>query len=345
MAFIRSILLIFICMTLFFCRSETSEKVEDPVVNVYSHRHYNADQQLFEKFEAETGIKVNLTRGKLDELIKRLELEGDLTEADILMSVDVGRLYRATERGLLQPLVSEQLNATVPADLRDPAGHWYGLTKRARIIAYSKERVNPEDLSSYSALADEKWRGKILVRAASSVYNQSLLASIIANEGPEAAEAWASGLVANMARSPKGNDRDQMKAVAAGIGDLALVNSYYVGMMINSSDEEQNSAASKIGLFFPDQDKHGTHVNISGVGITRHAKHPDNARKLIEFLLSEESQSTFANINYEFPINSKVAASELHKQWGEFKPDHQALGKLGELNDDAVKLFDKVGWQ
>ena len=341
----RNIFLILLSIALFACNSETPPVTEEPVVNIYSHRHYNADKQLFEKFEKETGIKVNLTTGKLDELIKRLEIEGELTEADILLSVDVGRLHRATEKGLLQPLVTPELTAAVPADLRDPAGHWYGLTKRARIIAYSKERVDPSELSTYEALTDEKWKGKILVRAASSIYNQSLLASIIANEGPEAAEKWASGIVANMARSPKGNDRDQMKAVAAGIGDLAIVNSYYVGIMINSNDDEQTSAVSKIGVFFPDQSKNGTHVNISGAGITKHAKHPKNAKRLIEFLLNEESQATFANINHEFPINVNTPMAPLHKSWGEFKPDHPALGKLGALNEEAVKLFDTVGWQ
>ncbi len=341
----RNILLMLFCIALLSCSSEAPPVAEEPVVNIYSHRHYAADKLLFEKFEKETGIKVNLTTGKLDELIKRLEIEGELTEADILLSVDVGRLHRATEKGLLQPLVSADLAAAVPADLRDPDGHWYALTKRARIIAYAKERVNPAELSTYAALADKKWKGKILVRAASSIYNQSLLASIIANEGPEAAEKWASGIVNNMARSPKGNDRDQMKAVAAGIGDLAIVNSYYVGIMINSDDDEQTSAVSKVGVFFPDQDKNGTHVNISGAGITKHAKHPKNAKKLIEFLLSEASQTTFATTNHEFAVNSNTAPPELHKSWGEFKSDHQALGKLGALNEEAVKLFDKVGWQ
>lgn len=321
----------------------TGEKEE--VVNVYTHRHYEADQQLFDKFTEATGIKVNVVSASADELIQKLELEGANSPADVLITVDAGRLHRAEEKDLLQPVSSEVLSTNIPAKYRDQEGHWFGLTYRARIIAYSTERVNPEELSTYEALTAPEWKGRVLTRSSENIYNQSLLASIIAHHGQEGAQDWAAGLLANMARDPKGSDRDQVKAVAAGEGDVAIVNTYYIGIMLNDANEEERKAAEKIAIFFPNQEDRGTHINISGAGVTKYAPNKENAIKLIEFLSNQESQEFLANINFEYPVNPKAEFSDLLKTWGTFKADELHLSVLGENNSDAVVIFDKVGWK
>jgi iron(III) transport system substrate-binding protein len=244
------------------------------VVNVYSHRHYDTDQALFDRFTEETGIEVRVVSASADELIARLEREGEASPADLLITVDAGRLHRATERGLLQATEAESLQSAVPAHLRDPEGHWFGLTRRARIIAYARDRVDPAELPSYEALADSAWRGRIVARSSENIYNVSHLASILAAHGPEEAEAWAAAVVANFARPPQGNDTDQIRDVAAGVGDVALVNSYYVGRLLNADDEASRALAAQVGVIFPNQEDRGTHVNVSGAGITRHAPNP-----------------------------------------------------------------------
>lgn len=327
-------------LAIFSCSSN-----EEEVVNIYTHRHYAADQELFSRFTELTGIKVNVVNASADELIQKLELEGANSPADILITVDAGRLHRAEEKGLFQPFESEIIERNIPAKFRDPENYWTGLTYRARIIAYSKDRVNPEELSTYEDLASDKWKGKILTRSSENIYNQSLLASVIAANGADAAEQWAAAVLANMARDPKGSDRDQVKAVAAGEGDLAIVNTYYIGLMLNDENPEENKAAEQIAIFFPNQGDRGTHINISGVGITKHAPNKENATKLIEYLSEEEAQSTLANLNYEFPINDRVAKVPLHEAWGEFKTDDINLSILGENNSEAVEIFDRVGWK
>lgn len=327
---------------LFSCGSG-GEKQE--VVNVYTHRHYEADQKLFDLFSEKTGIKVNVVSASADELIQKLELEGANSPADVLITVDAGRLHRAEEKNLLQSVNSEILNANIPAKFRDPEGYWFGLTYRARILAYSKERVKPEELSSYEALTDPQWKGRVLTRSSENIYNQSLLSSIIAHHGKDGAEQWAAALLANMARSPKGSDRDQVKAVASGEGDVAIVNTYYIGIMLNDANEEERKAADKISIFFPNQSDRGTHINISGAAVTKYAPNKDNALKLIEFLSNEEAQGLLANINFEYPVNTKVEFSDLLKNWGAFKADDLNLSVLGDNNNDAVIIFDKVGWK
>jgi iron(III) transport system substrate-binding protein len=327
---------------LFSCGSGGTKQ---EVVNVYTHRHYEADQKLFDMFSEKTGIKVNVVSASADELIQKLELEGANSPADVLITVDAGRLHRAEEKNLLQSVNSEILNANIPAKFRDPEGFWFGLTYRARIIAYSKERVNPEELSSYEALTEPQWKGRVLTRSSENIYNQSLMASIIAHHGQEGAEKWAAGLLANMARSPKGSDRDQVKAVASGEGDVAIVNTYYIGIMLNDSNEEERKAADKIAIFFPNQADRGTHINISGAAVTKYAPNKENAIKLIEFLSNEEAQGFLANINFEYPVNPKVEFSDLLKNWGSFKADELNLSVLGDNNNDAVMIFDKVGWK
>ena len=312
---------------------------------VYSHRHYPADKQLFAQFEKETGIKVSVVSAKADELIKRLEIEGDDSPADVLITVDAGRLAMAKEKGILQTAESAKLKELVPESLRDGDMHWVGLTVRARVVAYAKERVAEPLIKTYADLADPKVKGKVVIRSSSNVYNRSLLASIIANDGVEAAEAWAKGVVANMARTPKGNDRDQMKAVVAGIGDYAVVNTYYLGLLMTSDNPEEVKVGEQLGLISPDQDGRGAHVNVSGAGLTKSCDQKEAALKLLEFLASDEAQKTFGEANFEYPIRDSVEPSELLKSWGPFKRDTLHLGVLGEKNAETTKVFDAAGWR
>ena len=315
------------------------------VVNVYSHRHYDADQLLFDRFEELTGIGVRVVTASADELITRLEREGEASPADLLITVDAGRLHRAKERGLLQPVRSAELSGVIPENLRDPEGYWFGLTQRARILAYAKDRVRPEELSTYEALAGPEWAGRVLARSSENIYNLSLLASMIAANGAEAAEAWAAGVVSNMARPPQGNDSDQVLDVAAGVGDVAIVNTYYVARLLNDGDPAARELASGVGVFFPNQDGRGAHVNVSGAGVTAHAPNAGNAVRLIEFLVSEEAQAVFAETIFEYPVRPGVPWAETLHGWGRFRPDPLNLQRLGELNSDAVMAFDRAGWR
>ena len=315
------------------------------VVNIYSDRNYETDKQLLEQFSKETGIKVNVIEGKSDELIERLAREGKDSQADLLITADVGRLHRAKEQGLLQSVQSDTLSKNVPENLKDKDNQWYGLTVRARVLVYAKDRVNPSQLSTYEDLTDPKWNKKILVRGSDSIYNQSLLASFIAVNGEEKAKAWAKGIVDNMARTPKGADRDQAKAVVAGEGDVAIMNTYYYGLLLNSSDPEEVKVAKQLGVFFPNQNTTGTHINVSGAGVTASSKNKENAIKLIEFLSSEKAQKQFAEANFEYPANPAVEPSELLKSWGTFKRQDINLTKLGENNKKAVEILNQVGWK
>ena len=317
----------------------------DGEVNVYSHRHYDVDLELYRQFEAETGIKVNLVEGGSDELIERLLREGAESPADVLMTVDAGRLHRAKQAGVLQPVSSPVLLAQVPEHLRDPEGYWYALTRRARVIVYHPDRVAPDELGNYEDLTDPHWKGRILIRSSSNIYNQSLLASIIANHGDHYARVWAAGVVANMARTPKGNDRGQMSAVAAGEGDIAIVNTYYVGKMLNSSDAEQRAVGEQLRVHFPNQDGRGAHVNVSGAGVTAASRNVEGALRLLEFLTGETAQRVWAHANYEYPVNRNVEPAPLLQSWGELKGDSLGLHRLGENNAAAVRIFDRAGWR
>ncbi|HBV86076.1 MAG TPA: Fe(3+) ABC transporter substrate-binding protein [Desulfosporosinus sp.] len=318
---------------------------QNQVVNVFTERHYETDKQLFEVFTKETGIKVNVIEGKADELIERMATEGIDSQADLFITADVGRLHRAKEKGLLQSTSSDIIVKNVPENLRDKDNQWYGLTVRARVLVYDKNKVTPAQFSTYEDLVQPKWKGKIVVRSSSNIYNQSLLASFIAINGEEQAKAWAQGIVDNMARAPKGNDRDQAKAVVAGEGEVAIMNTYYLGQMASSADPEEVKVAEKLGVFFPNQDTTGTHINVSGAGVTKASKNKENAIKLVEFLTSVKAQKEYASANYEYPVNEAVEASDLIKSWGEFKPQNINLTLLGENNKKAVEIFDQVGWK
>lgn len=339
-------LLMLLSISVIACKSEKKEiEKKSKEVNVYTHRHYKADQELFAQFEKETGIAVNVVNAKADELMQKMSLEGAQSPADVLITVDAGRLVRAKNKGLLQSASSFFLNKTIPSHLKDADNHWFALTKRARVIVYNPEKVKEDELSTYEALTDKKWKNKILIRSSDNIYNQSLLASIIANNGEKKASEWTKGIVANMARSPKGNDRDQVKAVVAGEGDIAIVNTYYIGKLLNSKNPDEVIAGKGIKVFFPNQNDRGTHINVSGAGVAKYAPNKENAIKFIEFLASKKSQELFAKANYEYPVNKEVVSSELLKSWGEFKEDTLSLTKLGENNKKAVIIFDESSWK
>lgn len=326
--------------------TDTAPKTtESQEVNVYTARHYEVDDEIFKKFTDETGIKVNVVKGKAEELIERLKREGESTQADLFITVDGGVLANAKQNDVLQPVESDVINENVPEHFRDTDNNWIGMATRARIIAYAKDRVKPEDLSTYEDLATDKWAGKVLVRSSTSLYNQSLLASFIELNGEEKAEEWANGIVKNFARQPDGGDRDQAKAIAAGTGDVAIMNTYYVGLLANSEDPEEVKVADGIGVFYPNQETNGTHVNISGVGLTKYSKNKDNAIKLIEYITSVETQEFLSANNYEFPVNPNAKKPELLQSWGEFKMQELNFDTLGEHNKKAIEIFNKVGWK
>ncbi|MEZ5536149.1 MAG: Fe(3+) ABC transporter substrate-binding protein [Thiolinea sp.] len=314
-------------------------------INIYSARKEALIKPLLDKFTEQTGIAVRLATGDPSALQKKLELEGENSPADLLITTDAGNLHRAAEAGLLQPVVSDTLNEKIPENLRDKDNGWFGLTYRARPIFYVKDKVKPEELSTYEALTDEKWRGRICIRSSNNIYNQSLTASMLAADGAEKTQQWADGLVKNLARPPKGGDRDQIMAAAAGQCDLAVANSYYYAGMLNGNDEEQKAAANKVAVFWPNQDDRGTHINVSGIALTKSAKNKDNAIKLMEFMVGPEAQQWYAETNGEYPVVTDVEASELLQSWGTFKADALNLSVLGENNAEAVKIMDKAGWK
>ncbi len=314
-------------------------------INVYSARKEALIKPLLDRFNQQTGIEVNLVTGSGDALLTRLRSEGKNTPADILITTDAGRLYRAEEAGVLQAVESDKLKSAIPDHLRSDAGFWYGLSVRARAIVYARDRVNPEQLSSYEALATPQWKGRVCIRSSGNIYNQSLVAGMIATEGKEKTDAWLADFVPNFARPPQGGDRDQIKAVAAGQCDVAVVNSYYFGAMINAADQAQREAAAKVAIFWPNQEDRGTHINVSGAGVTAASDNVAQATRLIEFLATPESQAWYAQVNNEFPVVEDVEASELLESWGEFKADQVDVTELGRRNAEAVMAMDRAGWK
>jgi len=316
----------------------------EEVVNVYSARHYDTDDALLKKFTADTGIKVNIIEGKSDALLSRISQEGDLSPADVFITVDAGRLHKAEAQGIFQPTSSKILEQQVPASLRHPDGLWFGLTKRARIIVAAKDRVAPTVVLDYEDLANPEWNGRVLIRSSTNIYNQSLVASLIEHLGKSATEQWCTGVVKNMARTPQGGDRDQIRAVAAGEGDVAVVNHYYLARMINGNEADR-AAASKVRVIFPNQKGRGTHVNISGAGVVKTAPNRENAVKFIEFLASNEAQQKFASGNEEYPTVKGITATPTLKNFGPYTADTLNASKLGTNNSEAVRVMDRAGWR
>ena len=314
-------------------------------VNVYSARKEALIKPLLERFSEQTGVAVNLVTGKADTLLKRLEAEGRNSPADVLITIDAARLTRGKRLGLFQPVDSVTLAAAIPARYRDEDQQWFGLSLRSRVLIYAPERVDAAELDGYLDLAAEKWRGRVCVRSSSNVYNQSLVAALIANYGQEQTERWARALVKNLARPPKGGDRDQIKAVAAGVCDVAIANNYYLAGMLASNREEQVQVAEKVRLFWPDQDARGAHMNVSGAAVLKAARHKPEALRLLEFLVSDESQRWYAEQNHEYPVRPGIDSGATLQGWGSFKADDLNLNRLGEHNAAAVKLMDRAGWK
>ena len=314
-------------------------------LNLYSARHYDTDNALYESFSKKTGIKVNLVEAEADQLIERIQSEGANSPADVLITVDAGRLARAKEAGVLQPVSSKVLESAVPASLRDPEGHWFGLSKRARVIIYNKDKVKPSELSTYEALTDPKWKGRILVRSSNNIYNQSLVGSMLEVNGPQKTEEWVRGVVANLARPPEGNDVSQIKAVAAGQGDITIANTYYVARLLKSDKPEDKAIAQKIGVFFPNQNERGTHVNISGAGVVKTAPNKEGAIKFLEHMVSPEVQESFAKSSYEYPVLEGVALDPAVASFGKFKSDATNAAAFGKNNPEALKIMDRAGWK
>jgi iron(III) transport system substrate-binding protein len=314
-------------------------------INLYSARHYDTDNALYQGFSDRSGFSLNLIEASSDTLIERMKSEGANSPADVFMTVDAGRLWRADSDDLLQPISSSVLNAAVPENLREPSGKWFGLTKRARVIMYNKDQVNPAELSTYENLVDEKWRGQILVRTSTNIYNQSLVGSIIAAHGEDAAEDWARGLVANFAREPEGNDTAQIRSCAAGVGNLAIANHYYLIRLAKSDDPADQEVVDRVGMFFPNQRGRGTHINISGAGVTKSSSNPDGAQQFLEYLVSEEAQEIFAMGNNEYPVLEGVDLDPVLASYGSFIPDTTInAAEFGRNNPLALQITDRAGW-
>lgn len=325
-------------------RPDTST-AQTKVLNLYSSRHYNTDNALYEGFTKQTGIKVNLLEGKDDELLERIKSEGAKSPADVLITVDAGRLWRAEQMGLFAPSSSSVLNQRIPANLRHPQGKWYGFSKRARVIVYNRDRVNPSQLSTYEDLVNPKWKGKLLVRSSTNVYNVSLVSALIEKLGAGATENWCKGLVGNFARSPSGGDTDQIKAVASGVGDLALCNSYYLLRLVKSKNPQEQAIGKQVGLFFPNQKSWGTHVNISGGGVVSTSKNKAAAVKFLEYLSSPAAQNFFAQANNEYPVVKGVQLDPVLKRYGSFKEASVNVDTYGRNSGQAVKISDRAGWK
>ena len=335
----------YLILTAIFFSCESNKEVQE--VNLYSQRHYAVDELQYENFTKLTGIKVNVTKANADELIQRLKNEGEKTEADLFITVDVGKLWQAGDMGLLQKINTDIINPNINPSLLDKNNYWVPVTYRSRILVYSNERVIKSELSTYEDLASDKWKDRILVRSSSNSYNQALMSSLVANLGIEETQKWSAGIVKNFARNPKGNDRDQVKAIAAGQGDVAIVNSYYIGLLLSSQNEEELNAGKSVSVFFPNQgeNQRGAHINVSGIAITKNSKNKENAIKLIKYLQTDEAQKTYVNNTYEYSVNPTISPNEIVRGWGDFKMDDLDLNLLGSKRDEAIRIFDKSGWK
>lgn len=335
---------LFSAFCLFFI---TESVVAAQQVNVYSGRKEELIKPVLDAFTRDTGIKVNLITGKADALIKRLEIEGDASPADLLITVDAGRLYRAKSSSLLQPISSDLINERVPESLRDEEGQWVALSSRLRPIFYDANKVSAEQLSTYEDLVDPKWQGEVCIRSSNNIYNQSLVASMLEAQDSEQTQQWLNGFVKNFARSPAGGDTDQLRAVAAGICSIAIANTYYYGRLQKSDKPDDQAVVEKVKLFWPNQaeGQRGAHINVSGAGVTKYAPNRAAAIQLLEYLLSDQSQQWYAEANNEYPIVSGADVPSTLAALGTFKSDSLSLSKLGENNRQALLMMDKAGWK
>jgi iron(III) transport system substrate-binding protein len=318
---------------------------QEKVLNLYSSRHYQTDEALYANFTKKTGIKVNRIEANEDALLERLRNEGARSPADVLVTVDAGRLWRAEQMGLFQPVKSAVLEERIPGELRHPDGLWFAFSVRARPVFYLKGSVDPKQIRDYEDLADPKWKGKVCIRSSSNMYNLSLMSSMIAGIGPVKAEEWARGVVANFARSPKGGDTDQLKAVAAGECQVAVANTYYYVRLMKSGKPDERAVAERVGVIFPNQSGRGTHVNVSGAGVMKHAPNRDSAVKFLEYLASDEAQAYFANGNNEYPAVGKLHGNRELASLGDFRKDSLNVSLLGKNQAAAQQIYDRAGWK
>jgi iron(III) transport system substrate-binding protein len=319
---------------------------QDKVVNIYSSRHYQTDEALYAGFTKKTGIKVNRIEAGEDALIERIRNEGARSPADVMITVDAGRLWRAEQLGLFQPVKSSLLDKRIPESFREPGGQWFGFSMRARVIAYNKAKVKPGEVETYEQLADPKWKGRVCMRSSTNVYNLSLMGALIDHLGAERAEDWAKAVRANLAQDPKGGDTDQLKAVAAGQCDVTVSNQYYYARLARSQKPDERAVAERIGIVFPNQNTWGTHVNISGAGVLKHAPHRENAVQFLEYLASDDAQRYFAEGNNEWPVVESVKLDNpVLNALGEFKRDHLNVAVLGKNQPSSQKIYDRVAWK
>jgi iron(III) transport system substrate-binding protein len=314
-------------------------------LNLYSSRHYQTDEALYEGFTQATGIKINRIEAKEDALIERIRSEGQNSPADVLLTVDAGRLWQADQAGLFQPVRSDVLERAIPAGLRHPDGHWFGFSQRARVIVYNRKTVDPAGLRTYEDLADPRWKNQVCIRSSSNIYNLSLMSALIAAHGEQAAEAWARGVVANFARPPQGGDTDQIRAVAAGACGVALVNTYYYVRLMTSDKAADREVVEATGVIFPNQADRGTHANISGAGVLKHAPNRDAAVRFLEYLVSGQAQRYFADGNNEYPVIENEDPSPALKSLGSWKRDPVNVAVYGENQAAAQRVFDRAGWK
>jgi iron(III) transport system substrate-binding protein len=325
--------------------STTGASTEENYVNVYTARHYDADRTLYAAFEEATGVAVRALTGSAEQLLERIRAEGDATEADLFISADAGNLWRVKEAGLFQNVTTPTLEQNVPQHLRDPEGAFWGFTKRARVIIYRKDAVQPAQVANYDDLANSRFRNQIVMRSSTNTYQLSTLASRIERHGADNAKQWAAGVRANFVRDPQGSDTDQIKAVAAGEAQATLVNHYYFVRMLKSDDPAEREIAAKVGLVFPDQAVGGTHVNISGGGVTLHAKRPQRATQFLEFLVGDQAQNAIAPLNTEFPIRPSINPAPELAALGTFTEETIPLDALGRHQAEAARIFEEVGWR
>ena len=324
---------------------DASQGVSAGELNLYSSRHYDTDIALYENFTEATGIKINLIEAGADELIERIKSEGEASPADLLITVDAGRLWRAEQAAIFQPINSPILSERLPDNMRHPGGLWVGLSKRARVIVYHAEAGLPNPLSDYSDLANPAHQGKVCIRSSSNIYNISLMAAMVSRMGEAAAEEWAAGLVANFARTPQSNDTGQIRAVASGECQIGVANTYYLARLAASDDPADQAVSSAVKIIFPGQEGNGTHVNISGAGLVSTSPNPENAIKFLEYLTSEPAQLLFANGNNEYPAVPGIAPTSAVVGLGEFSEDRLNAAELGINQAAAIMVFDRAGWK
>ena len=339
--------LLIVPITLVFL-TKTNEEVQNEEVNIYTSRHYDADNLLYEQFTKKTGIKVNIISGKGSALVERLKAEGINSPGDVFFTVDAGNLANFQKQGFLQSIQSEIIKQSVPVELRGENDEWVAVAKRARVIFYNPELVSEGEIKdiNYEDLASDVWKNGVAIRSSSNMYNQSLVSSLISNLGIDETEKWAKGLVSNFARKPQGNDRSQIMAVANKEASIAIANTYYIGIMLSGKGgKEQLNAAQKVKIVFPNQNNRGTHINVSGGGVLKHSPNRENAEKFLEFLLSEEAQVHIVNNTFEYPVLESVKPHPIIESFGDFKMDKTSIADFGKYNPEAVKLMDRVSWQ